>query len=188
VGDDEEHEDRCEDLHRLANAAQVEHNEEREAEELGREFVRKETKRKDRPELIARARDRHGDGKDVVDEERAAADDADPVAEEFRRHEVSAAAARKVLDQVRVGDGDDSDRDDGHRDDDNREMRVRAERLVSLLGAVGRRREAVRSQADPREDRDEGDVVEDVGIGDVARRTDDDAAKVQRSPSRCGAD
>jgi hypothetical protein len=57
--------------------------------------------------------DRCGDGEDVVDEERRAADHAEAAAEQFRGDDVPSAARREVLDDARVRVRDDEDGDRG---------------------------------------------------------------------------
>ena len=135
VRDDEDEKDRHEDVHRLLHAAQIENDEDDDQREFGGKFVRRPMQRKKRPDLIACAGDGDGDRQYVVDEQRASGDDADAIAEEFRRDEVSAAAAGKMMDDVGVGD---RDRDRGHGHENDREVIVRAERLVRLFRSVRR--------------------------------------------------
>ena len=62
---------------------------------------------------VAGRGDRDGDRQHVVDQQRTARDHADPLPEQLRGHQVSAAAAGKLLDDVAV-----AGRDDEHRGDD----------------------------------------------------------------------
>ena len=52
-----------------------------------------------------------------------------------------------------------------------------AEREEGLLGAVARRAEAVGAEADPRQERDQREAMEDFGIANVARRSDQNVAQ-----------
>jgi hypothetical protein len=83
-----------------------------------------------------------------------------------------------MLDEVRIRDGDDQDGDGGHRREDDGQVLVRAERLVRLLGAVRGGRQAVRAEAHPGQEGDEGGVAEDLGIADVSRLADDGTAEL----------
>ena len=132
-----------------------------------RSGVRAEPVARDHAEdRVAARRDRHRDREHVVDEERAAADDAEARSEELGRDDVAAAAGREVLDDARVRVRDDEDGERGPGGEADGEGRVVAavgdELAKRGLRAVRRRREAVGAEADPREHRDERDAVERV--------------------------
>ena len=59
-----------------------------------------------------------------------------------------------------------------------------AQRLERLLGAVGRRREPVRAEADPGEEGDQRDVVEDARVVQVARLTEERRLEPREPPRR----
>ncbi len=175
---DEDEEDRREDRHGFLHAAEVQDDQEDEDDDLDRQLVAGHRRREEVPDLVAAGRDGHRDREDVVDEERAARDDAGPLSEELRRHEVAASPAREVLDEVRVGERNDAHRDGGHRDQDDREGAMLPERAERLVRTVRGRREAVGSQPDPREERDEREPVEDVRVLDVARLPEENAGEL----------
>jgi hypothetical protein len=81
---------------------------------------------------VAARRDRRRDREHVVDEERRAADDAEPRAEELRGDDVPAAARREVLDDARVGVRDD---EDGERRADREEDRERREVVPGFMSS-----------------------------------------------------
>ena len=84
------------------------------------------------------------------------------------RDEVAAATGGKQGDDLRVARADRDDGHDGGERDEDGEVGIRAERAERFLGAVARGGEAVRPEADPREERDERDLVEEVAIGERA--------------------
>src|SRR5262245_55190715 len=80
-----------------------------------------------------------------------------------------------MLDEVRVGDGDDEDGHGGHQDQEDGEVCVLAKRAERRLGAVGGRRESIRSQAYPCQESHKGDMVEDLRVREIAWLADDRA-------------
>ena len=171
---DEDEEDRREDRHGLLDAPEVQDDQDEQDRDLGADLVAGHRRGEKIPDLVAGRRDGHADREDVVDEERAARDDADLPAQELRRDEVAAAAARKVLDEVRVRDRDDRDRDRRHRDEDDGERAMAPESPEGLVRTVGGGREPVGPEADPREERDERDPVKDVRVLHVPRLAQED--------------
>ncbi len=163
----EDEEDRHEERDGFLHAPEVQSNEEEQDQKLGSRLVAAEVGRKKIPDLVASGRHGDRDRQDVIDEERAPRDDAGLLPEELRGHEVPAAAARKVLDEVGVGGGDDGDGHGRHRHEDDGEGVVAAEGAEGLVGAVCGGGEPVGAEADPREERDEGEPVEDAGVSDV---------------------
>ena len=72
--------------------------------------------------------------------------------------------AGKLLDDPAVARADDEDREGGREREEDREPDVFAERLERFLRSVGARRETVGAEPDPRQDRDERDLVERAGL------------------------
>ena len=113
-----------------------------------------------------------GDGEHIVDEEGAARYDARLFADGVGGDDVPAASVGEMLDDPGVGVGNDKDgerRGEGEKDG---EVRVGPEGPERLFGTVGRGREAVRPEADPGEDGDKAQLVEERGISYVSRRAD----------------
>ena len=137
-------------------------------EDLDRQLLALPGDRQEAEQRVARRRDRHGDGQHIVDEQRRARDDPDGAPKELGRHHVAAAAMGELLDDAAVGGGDEDDREGGHRRDREREVAVLPERPERLLGAVRRRRQPVGPEADPREDGDEREALEEPRVGQVA--------------------
>jgi hypothetical protein len=142
-----------------------------------RQVKREVVLRDEAEERVASRRDRHRDGQHVVDDQRAARDDAGPLAQQLGRDHVAAAAMRELLDNAAVRGGDDHNRQRHRHGNAERQVRVRAERLERLLRTVGRRREAVRAQAHPGQERDQRERVEDALFLYVARRAKDGPAQ-----------
>src|SRR5664280_1492133 len=159
------------------DAAEVQDDQEDQRRDFCDQLVRGHPGREEVPDLVAGGRDGHGDRENVVDEKGAARDNPGLPPEEFGCDEVSAASAREVLDEVRVGDGNDGDRDRGHRDEDDRKRTVAAERPERLVGSVRRRRETVGPETHPREKRDERNPMKDLRIVDVPGLPEDEAAQ-----------
>ncbi len=196
VRHDEGHEDRKDRLDRLLHAPNVEHDEQPDRGDLeddlgtlngveprpevfGRDAAggHAEPGARDHAEdSVPAGRDRRRDGQDVIDEERRAADDAEPRAQELGGDHVAAAARRKMLDDPRVGVGDDEDGErrterepDGQR---RKVVAIRHELAERGLRAVGRGRKAVGAEPYPRQHRDERDAVEGLFGVNVLGRTE----------------
>ena len=111
----------------------------------------------------------------VVHEKRGAGEHAPVLPKELRRHNVSAAAGRKVLDDAGVRVADDEDRQRCRQREKNSEARVLPELLEGLFRTVRAGRQAVRSEADPCEERNERQLMKGVGIFHVLRGPEDRA-------------
>ena len=172
VREDEHGEDRHPDEHRLLHSAQVDERETDHAGELERELARDEQEKlvalhprgEQAEKGVGAARHRDRDREHVVDQERAARDDARRGREQLARHQVSAAARREERDDLRVAGADRDDRDDAGQRDEEAQVGAAAERLECLLRPVARRREPVRPEADPGEEGDQRDAVEEVPV------------------------
>ena len=136
--------------------------------------------RQEAEEGVAGRGDRDGDGQHVVDQQRAAGDDADVLAQQLGRHDVAAAAVGELLDDAPVGRGDDEDGAGRHHGQRQQQVGVLAEGAEGLVGAVGGRREAVGAQADPGEERHQRQAVEERAVGEAARPAEEE-------PPRCGS-
>src|SRR5205823_10306315 len=111
VGGEKSEEDRHQDADRFLHAAQVEHGQAGDDGQLHRQLPDVPGQGKVGEDGFAAGGDRGGAGEDVVDEQRRAADHAGGGAEQARGDDVTAAAEREVLDDFRVGGGDDEHRD-----------------------------------------------------------------------------
>ena len=104
MGDQESQEDGRQRRHRLLHAAQVQHREHREGQELDRELLARASAGGRKLKIAsAPPRDRDGDGEHVVDEQRAAGEHARGRPEQLGGDDVAAAAGGEVLDDPRVG-------------------------------------------------------------------------------------
>ena len=130
--------------------------------------------REEAEQRVGAARHRYGDGQDVVDQESAAREDAQRRGKELARHQVAAAARRKQRDDLRIARADRDDRDDRGERHEQAQVRVPAERLERLLRAVAGRRQPVRAEAYPREERDQRELVEQVCLGQGLRSAEDE--------------
>ena len=173
---EEEREDRRDRRDGLLDAAQVQDEEDAEARRsANRSFqLRSRESAEEAADRVGARRERDRDREHVVDEQRGAGQDSDRLAEQLARDRVAAAARGELLDDAAVARADDEDRDRGREREEDGEADVLAERLERLLGAVGARREPVGAEPDPREDRDERDLVEGAGIAGILRRADED--------------
>ena len=173
VEHDEHEEDRQQERHGLRTPRRFRKMRKMRTRTCVVELPVRDRRGKEAEDRVATGRHRDRDRQDVVDDERASGDDAESGAEQLGGDEVAAAAARKMFDDARVGEGDDEDRRRGHQGQENREVGVRPEGPEGFLGAVGRGGEAVRAEPDPGQKRDEGDVVEDPGIQRIPRLPDE---------------
>ena len=122
---------------------------------------------------VAAGDDGDGDRQHVVDEQGAAGEDAGLLAQGVRGDDVAAAARGEVLDDARVGVGDDEDGQGGGQGQDQGQVGVLAQDLEGLLGTVGGRGQAVGAEPDPGQDGDQGDLVEERRVLDVAGLADE---------------
>src|SRR5262249_36535154 len=138
VRHDEEEEDRNQDLDALLDPAQVQEDEEAQDQQFEYEPLMVPARGEEAEDLVDARRDGGRDRQDVVEDQSASGDDAEARAEQLRRDEVAAAAAREKLDDLAVTGGDDQDRGRDHQREEDREVPVVAQRLEGLLGAVRR--------------------------------------------------
>ena len=110
----------------------------------------------------------HGDRQDVIHEEGRPRNDAGAVTDGVCGYDVPAAAVGKVLDDAGIGVRDDDDRHGRGQGQEHGKIGMRAQGLEGFLGTVGGRRQTVGAQSDPGHDGNEGDLVEDGGLVDVA--------------------
>ncbi len=174
VGGHEDEEDRNENLDALLDAAQVEHDEDTEDQHLEDESVSAPGDRQEAEDLVDPGSDRRRDRQDVVEDEGAARDHAEPGAEQLGRDEVSATAAGKELDDLAVAGRDDDDGRGDHEGEEHREVGVRAQRLERLLGTVRGGRQPVGAQPDPRQKGRERDGVKHPRIHRIPGLSDED--------------
>jgi hypothetical protein len=161
---DEEEEDRDEDGDALLDASQIEDDEGERHDYLGREFEGLPARRQQAEDLVAARRDRYGDRQYVVDDERAAGENAELRSEELGCDEVAAAACREEFDDLAVGERDEKDGDGGQARQPDGQINMASESTKGFFRPVCGGREPVRAEAYPGEKRGEGDAVEDPGI------------------------
>ena len=184
VGDHEDHEDRRQRDRRFAHAADVQRRQAEDEEHLERQLEPEPRRRQEAEDHVAGGGDRDGDGEDVVDEQRAARHDAGAASEQLGGDDVPAAAVGEVLDDPAIRGRDHQHGDAGQQREPDRQVGVAAEGLERLLGAVGRRRETVGAQPDPRQERDQRDLVEDPLIVQVARLAKESRLEPTEASSR----
>ena len=107
VGHEEESEDRSDRRHGLLDPAQVENEQDPEADERERELPLVPRRGKEAADGVGARGERDRDREDVVDEQRGARENADGLAEQLARDDVSAAARREMLDDAAVARADD---------------------------------------------------------------------------------
>ena len=168
VGYDEDDEDRRQHGHRFLDAAQVDDDEKDDGHDLERDLERLVGRREEAEDGVTAGDDGDGDRQHVVDEQGRSGDDAGLLAQGVGGDDVAAASGREILDDARVGVGDDEDRQGRGQGQEDGQVGVLAQDLESLFRAVGGGREAVGAEADPGQDRDQGELVEEGRILDVA--------------------
>ena len=184
VGDEEGQEDRQKELDRLLDAAEVEDGEQHQHGHFDGELPDVPVVREVAEDRFPARGHRGGGGEHVVDEQRRAADDAGARAEQLRGDGVSASAEGEVLDDLRIGGGDDEDGDAGRDGEEHRQVLVAAEVLEGFLGTIGRGAEAVGAEPDPGEEGRQRDVLEELRILDVLRPAEQCAGELLPSRRR----
>src|SRR5439155_6736581 len=125
------------DYHRLFDAAEVQEDQERDGGVLRGKLPSVKRGGEKAEGGVAASRDGDRDRQDVVDDERAAGDDAGARAQESGGHDVTAAPARELVDDVPVGRGEDDHGQGGRHREHDREIGVLTEHAERFLGAVG---------------------------------------------------
>src|SRR5262249_4004647 len=166
---EEEQKDRNEDLDALLDSPQVEAHEEPQDHQLRDELVAVPVLGEEAEDLVHAGRHRGRDRQDVVHDQRAAGDDAKAPAEQLRGHQISAAPAGEELDDLAVAGRDDEDRRRDHQGEDHGQVGVTPEGAEGLVRTVRGGGQAVRPEADPGEEGDERDVLEDARVRRIPR-------------------
>ncbi len=191
VGGYEHEEDGHEDFDGLLDASQVQDQQEGENQEVRRDLVRLPIDREEAEDGVHARSDGNGDGEHVIHHERRAGDHAGLRAEEPGGHEVAAAAAREVLDEEAVGEGDHPHRDGRHEGKVDGEVGVTLDGPEGLVRAIARGGEAVRPQADPGQEGHERELVEHLWVVRVFRCAEDEVpegghgSRLPREPLAC---
>jgi hypothetical protein len=176
VGGDEAEEDRQQDLDRLLQAAQVHHDQQRDEERLGPEFIGLKAERQEGRQRVDPGGDRDRDGQHVVEDQRAAGHQPQVGADQLGGDAVAAAPGREQLDHLVVGQRDDEDGDRGGDRHVQAEVGMGAQRAEGLLGAVGGRGQPVRAQPDPGQERHQRHRMAGLALHRVERLAEDDLA------------
>src|SRR6185369_11989944 len=158
----EGHEDRDHDRYGLLDTADVEDDQDHRQETGHRHLVVVVPFGNVAEDRIAAGGDGDGDGHHVVHQQGAARDHAGLLPQHVGGHDVTAATMREVLDDARIGIGDDEDRQRG----------VFTQGAEGLLGTIGRGGQSVGSQTDPGQNRDQGQLVKQMRIFKVFRAAD----------------
>ena len=168
VRDDENQEDGHERQNGLLDSAKIQDREQQDPAHREDEPETCPCRRQETEDGVGAAGNRNRDSQHIVDQQGATGDHPDPRRKELAGDEVPAAAGREQFDDLRVARADQHDGHHGHQRHEDAQMRVVAERQVRLLRAVTGRGEAVGSQADPGEEGDQRQLVEDPGRVRVA--------------------
>ena len=161
VRPDEGEEDGEEELDRFLHAPQVQHREQGERGHLDGQLPDVPGMREVAEDRLASRCDRGGGGEHVIDEERGAADHAGARTEQPRADGVSAASEGEVLDDLRVGGGNDEDRQPRGEREEDRQVLVLPEVLERLFRTVSGRAEPVGAEADPGEESCQRNVLDE---------------------------
>ncbi len=186
VYDDEGDEDRQQHLDRFLHPAQVQHHQHRDEGHAERDLPVVQICREQAEHGICARRDRDRDRQHVIHDQRRAGHEPRVTPDQLCRHLVAAAAVRKQLDHLVIGERND---EHGHRDGDRQiepEVGVGAEGKIGLLGAISRRRQAVRAESHPGEKSDERDVVPGLRIEGIARLADQRFAQSRQARHASG--
>ncbi len=138
VGDDEDHEDRRHDGDRFLDPADVEHDQEHGQETGHRHLVMVVALGDVAEDGVAAGGDGDGDGQHIVHQQGAAGDHPGLFPQHVGGHDVAAAAVGEVLDDARVGIGDDEDGQRRGQAEKDRQVGVLAQGPEGLFRAVGR--------------------------------------------------
>ena len=175
--DAEADEDRRQQADRLAHPAQVQVDQQHDHGDRRLQLHDLVHRRQQAEERVDAARRRDRDRQHVVDDQCGARDETRVGTDELGRHLVAAAAVRKQLDDLVVGQRDHEHCERGRHGEVQRELVVRAERHERFGGAVRRGGQAVGADADPGEECGERDVLARLGRHRVAWRPEDHVAQ-----------
>ena len=178
--DDVRHHKRQKDWHehgnRFLHTAQVHHCQENDRHKLHRQLVRLPRQRCETEDCIGTSGNRNRDGQNVVDQQRAAGNNAGRAAEQFGRDHVTTAAVREVLDDPTIRVRNDENRQRRCQREHYRQICMAAERQKCFGRSVGRGRQTVCAQPDPGEEGNQRNLVGERRVLQVARRAHQHAA------------
>ena len=172
VGNDEGGEDRRQHQDGFVDAPDVQDHQQHDQHRGRRNLEPGELRRKVAEQGIDARGDGNGDRQDVVDDQRGAGNDARSFPEHVGGHDVAAAPVREMLNDPRVGVGDDADREGRGQGEKQGQVRVAAQGPEGLFRTVRGGRKPIRAQPDPRQQWDERQLVKDVRIVKVSRGTE----------------
>src|SRR5208337_4253874 len=98
-------------------------------------------------------------------------------AEQFGCDQIAAAASWKQIDRLRVRRRDNEDGQRHQHREEHCQVLMMPEREEGLFWPVARGAQPVGAETDPGEKRDQRKAVKDLGIADVARRSDKNVAQ-----------
>ena len=168
----EDHEDRHPRQHRLLRPAQVQQGQYADPAGFHQELIMQQPGRQHAEQGIRAAGHRNRDRQHVVNQQRAARYHPHPRREQLAGNQVTAAARREQLDDLRIAGADDEYRHDRRRRHDQAQVYVPIQRLEGLFRPVARRGQPVRPEPHPGEKGDERELVEYPLIGNVAGLAD----------------
>jgi hypothetical protein len=175
VSEQEEKEHRKQGKHRLAHAPDVQGGEHEDEPEFDRELGVGPAWRQKAEERVSGGRDRDRDRQDVVHQEGGARHDSGTRSEQLARDHVAATPARELLDDPPVAGRDQQHRDRHEEREPHGEVGVPPERLEGLLRAIGGGRQPVRPQANPGQERDQGQPMKEAVVFEVAGLAEEEA-------------
>ena len=121
---------------------------------------------------VGAARHAEGDGQHIIANQGATGHHPRRRRQQFAGDQVTAAAAGKGLDDLRITRADDDNRQDGGNGDEQAQKRVRFQRDKRRFRAVTGRRQPIRAQTDPGEQGDQRGLVEQAFVGKIPRPAD----------------
>ena len=173
VAEHEHEKHRHPEQHGFLGAAQIQQREKHDDAEGKFQFPDLPFHRQHAEQRIRAAGHADGDGQNIIADERAAGHDAGRGRKQLARDEITAAAGGKQFDDLRIARADDDDGQHRGRRDEQAQKSVALQRQKRRLRAVARGGQSVRAQPDPRQQRDQRQVVKQIFIGKIAGAADD---------------
>ena len=164
VGDDEGCENGRQDHDGFLDAPDVQNHQEHDEHGGGRDLKPMELRRQVAEQGVNARSDGDSDRQNVVDDQRTAGNHARSFPEHMGRHDVAAAAVGEMLDDSRIGIGDDAHSDGGSDGQEHRQIRVASQRPEGLFRTVRRGRQSIRSQPHPSQQGNERQLMKEPRV------------------------